>query len=176
MGAGASQEFAQAIAPNTQKRHGKGKRKAAQKAQADMNRQLLEKYDRTVELLMQLICDRGRQAAQDISQQFSEMYSKLNEQPKDIEKLTEMSEFVATLPARSAELQVQIDSMMEHHELLEETQVTRNSGATLAQFWRNSGAMPRNYSDRRTSLRSSMSPARTSRLGGRRSTGRSASS
>ena len=36
-----------------------------------------------------------------------------------------MSEFVATLPARSAELQVQIDSMMEHHELLEETQVTR---------------------------------------------------
>ena len=37
-------------------------------------------------------------------------------QPKDIEKLTEMSEFVATLPARSAELQVQIDSMMEHHE------------------------------------------------------------
>ena len=46
MGAGASQEFAQAIAPNTNKRHGMGKRKAAQKAQADMNRQLLEKYDK----------------------------------------------------------------------------------------------------------------------------------
>ena len=46
MGAGASAEFAQAIAPNTNKRHGRGKRKAAQKAQADMNRQLLEKYDK----------------------------------------------------------------------------------------------------------------------------------
>ena len=52
-----------------------------------------------------------------------------------------MSEFVATLPARSAELQVQIDSMMEHHELLEETQVTRSSGAILAQFWGNSAQL-----------------------------------
>ena len=37
-----------------------------------------------------------------------------------IEKLTEMTEFLQALPAKSKELQATIDDMVAHHELLEE--------------------------------------------------------
>ena len=93
---------------------------------------LVAKHRACVEQLLLLVAERAREECAVVCKAFGEMHTQLCEQPKDIEKLTEMSEFVATLPARSDELQVQIDSMMEHHELLEETQVTRNSGAILA--------------------------------------------
>ena len=113
---------------------------------------LVAKHRACVEQLLLLVAERAREECAVVCKAFGEMHTQVTgchchhhrllyhshltpllppsslqlcEQPKDIEKLTEMSEFVATLPARSAELQVQIDSMMEHHELLEETQVTR---------------------------------------------------
>ena len=52
---------------------------------------LLEKYERTCDLLMKLICERGKAKSAEVSQAFSEMYDRLQEQPKDIEKLTEMN-------------------------------------------------------------------------------------
>ena len=68
---------------------------------------------------MQLICERGRQAAAEVAEEFSKMYDMLQEQPKDIEKLTEISEFIETVVQKSEELQVGIDSMTEHYECLE---------------------------------------------------------
>ena len=95
---------------------------------------LVAKHRACVEQLLLLVAERAREECAVVCKAFGEMHTQLCEQPKDIEKLTEMSEFVATLPARSAELQVQIDSMMEHHELLEETQVTRNSAAHCSRY------------------------------------------
>lgn len=42
---------------------------------------------RTAELLLQLISERARQEGAAISEAFAEMHEKLQEQPKDIEKL-----------------------------------------------------------------------------------------
>ena len=86
---------------------------------SDMKNRLLERIDQTNELLMQLICERGRQAAAEVSQQFSDMYDTLQEQPKDIEKLTEMANFLASLPERSDELSRQITEMVSHYDMLE---------------------------------------------------------
>ena len=138
---------------------------------------LVAKHRACVEQLLLLVAERAREECAVVCKAFGEMHTQLCEQPKDIEKLTEMSEFVATLPARSAELQVQIDSMMEHHELLEETQVTRchcrhchyrhHRLHHLRHLHLTSSPPPR---------RSLTCPAKTSQRGGRRSTGRSASS
>ena len=48
---------------------------------------LLAKHDRTAQLLLQVIASRGRKACVFISTAFNEMHDKLQEQPKDIEKL-----------------------------------------------------------------------------------------
>ena len=87
-----------------------------------LKEELLAKFDRTVDLLMQLICSRGRAAADDVSKEFAAMFEKLQEQPKDIEKLTEISEFMLSLDARSEELQESIGLMTEHFEALEDLQ------------------------------------------------------
>lgn len=79
--------------------------------------QLLAKFDKTGELLMRLICDRGRQASQEVSTAFAAMYERLQEQPKDIEKLTEISEFMETLAVEAETLQEGIDQMTEFYEV-----------------------------------------------------------
>ncbi|KAL1510265.1 hypothetical protein AB1Y20_006588 [Prymnesium parvum] len=80
---------------------------------------LLSKHERTAQLLLQLISDRARAACNEISTAFAEMYEKLQEQPKDIEKLTEIQESVQGMRARTVELQEQIQHMTEHYEVLE---------------------------------------------------------
>ena len=52
---------------------------------------LLDKFDRTCELLMQLICERGRTHAAEVAAEFAKMYEMMQDQPKDIERLTEIS-------------------------------------------------------------------------------------
>ena len=84
--------------------------------------QLLEKFDRTSELLMRLICERGRTQAAAVSEAFAEMFGQLDQQPNDIEKLTEISEFMQTLTDKSDELQEAILEMTEHYEALEALQ------------------------------------------------------
>ena len=83
---------------------------------------ILDKFDRTCELLLQLICERARAMSADVMAKFEEMFGQLQEQPKDIEKLTEISEFIATVQTASEELQADIDKMTEHYEVLEELQ------------------------------------------------------
>ena len=84
--------------------------------------QLLEKIDRTCELLMRLICERARQHAATVSEAFTEMFGQLDQQPSDIEKLTEISEFMATLTEKSDELEETIQMMTDHYEVLEDLQ------------------------------------------------------
>jgi hypothetical protein len=72
---------------------------------------ILDKFDRTCELLLQLICERARAMSADVMAKFEEMFGQLQEQPKDIEKLTEISEFIATVQTASEELQADIDKM-----------------------------------------------------------------
>ena len=84
--------------------------------------QLLEKIDRTCELLMRLICERARQHAATVSEAFTEMFGQLDQQPSDIEKLTEISEFMATLTEKSDELEATIQMMTDHYEVLEDLQ------------------------------------------------------
>ena len=62
-----------------------------------------------------LVADRARETCKHIQAAFYEMHEKLQDQPKDIEKLTEMTEFLASLSARSAELQEAIDEMVAMH-------------------------------------------------------------
>ena len=90
--------------------------------QAPLKEALLAKFDKTAELLMIVICERGKAKAAEVSTAFAEMYDRLQEQPKDIEKLTEISEFMVTLMEKSEELQVQIETMTAHFEVLETLQ------------------------------------------------------
>ena len=68
----------------------------------------------------------------EVMAKFDEMFGQLQEQPKDIEKLTEISEFIATVQTASEELQADIDKMTEHYEVLEE--LLGYSGPQLAQL------------------------------------------
>ena len=80
---------------------------------------LLAKHARTADLLLELIAGRGRAHCEEISKAFSEMHDMLQEQPKDIEKLTEIQEFLAGMQTRTSELQSQIEEMTEHYDALE---------------------------------------------------------
>ena len=74
---------------------------------------LLEKFERTCQLLMKLICERGREQAAEVAKAFSDMYDMLQEQPKDIEKLTEISEFMSTLTENRALMEYMTDRLIE---------------------------------------------------------------
>ena len=84
--------------------------------------QLIAKHEACVKLLLELVSTRARETCLYIQKQYTEMHERLQDQPKDIEKLTEMTEFLASLSARSAELQEAIDEMGALHDLLEEQQ------------------------------------------------------
>ena len=61
---------------------------------------LVAKHRACVEQLLLLVAERAREECAVVCKAFGEMHTCSScEQPKDIEKLTEMSEFVATLPA-----------------------------------------------------------------------------
>jgi dynein heavy chain len=60
---------------------------------------LSEKYQTLQKNLIDMIAKKAKSEAQNIFQGFKQMERNLKESPKDIEKLTEIREYIGNLPA-----------------------------------------------------------------------------
>lgn len=80
---------------------------------------MLDKQAHVVDLTLELMDGRAREASQALSRKFAEMHATLQEQPKDIERLTEMRAYMHECMAEVDGLQAAIDDMMAHYDVLE---------------------------------------------------------
>eukprot|EP00965_Chrysotila_dentata_P217130 6189805-Pleurochrysis_carterae.AAC.1 len=87
-----------------------------------LKQQLHQKHEDCVRRLLELVAKRAKCMSESISKSFSVVHGKLDDPPKDIEQLTETSEFLAGIAAQAATLQEQIGVMADHYDMLDELQ------------------------------------------------------
>lgn len=67
---------------------------------------LSEKYQNLQKNLIDMIAKKAKSEAQTIFNSFQQMELKLKESPKDIEKLTEIREYIANLPSELEKMKI----------------------------------------------------------------------
>jgi len=81
---------------------------------------LTGKYSATIRNLKDLIAKRAKTKTQKIFEGFQTIHSKIKEKPKDIEKLTEIKEYMAGIPKDLEGIRLEIGECLEIYGILEE--------------------------------------------------------
>eukprot|EP00741_Cyanophora_paradoxa_P012299 tig00000169_g11885.t1 len=81
---------------------------------------LVGKHTRIIQLLLQLVAKKARALAEGVIGEFAGMHEKLKARPTNIEKVTEMREYIASIPESAGKVAGTIEEMMTHFDLLEE--------------------------------------------------------
>jgi len=81
---------------------------------------MLNKHAQVIELTLELIDGRARAASQQLARKFADMHAALQEQPRDIERLTEMRMYMTETLKEVDSMQTPVDAMMAHYDAMEE--------------------------------------------------------
>lgn len=81
---------------------------------------LCEKYAMMSKLLLDMIAKRARKHTMDIFQEYQRIQAKMKESPSDIEKLTEIKEFMQNLPAEIDKLKIETAKCFDVYKILDE--------------------------------------------------------
>jgi dynein heavy chain, axonemal len=86
----------------------------------EMKEQLSEKYQNLEKNLIDMIAKKAKSEAQTIFQSFKQMEHNLKETPKDIEKLTEIREYIANMPMELDKMRIEMGKCFDIYKILED--------------------------------------------------------
>lgn len=81
---------------------------------------LSEKYQNLQKNLIDMIAKKAKSEAQTIFNNFQQMELKLKDVPKDIEKLTEIREYIANLPGELEKMKIEMSKCFDVYKTLED--------------------------------------------------------
>eukprot|EP00937_MAST-01D_sp_MAST-1D-sp2_P005910 g5910.t1 len=84
-----------------------------------LRNELVKKHDEIATLVRALLADKVNHQAQKINEIFEGIEKQLSTEPKDIEQLVDLKEYMDTVPARVTELQMQIEQSCDNFDLLD---------------------------------------------------------
>ena len=81
---------------------------------------LCEKYSMISKLLVDMIARRARKKTMEIFQDYQRIQGKMKENPTNIEKLTEIKEFMQNLPSEVDKLKIETQKCFDIYKILDE--------------------------------------------------------
>ena len=86
----------------------------------EMKEYLSEKYQNLQKNLIDMIAKKAKSQAQSIFQSFKQMENQLKESPKDIEKLTDIRDYITNMPSELDKMKIEMGKCFDVYKILED--------------------------------------------------------